>query len=492
MKFLDRVKRKLFEVLRIHEWGLNGFDIYKNLAFEEAIARFQVWYRGDSYELYQLHNQIKYSGGSFWGSRESRGMEIRRIHSGLPRLLVNTLTNITTSDIDTFVFDDKKDQDVWDDFMSGFDFKSMLRDATKDVLVTGDGAFKISVDPNLSKYPVIEFYHAGEVELRHSRGFLREIVFYTKYYHKGDLYILEEEYGYGYINYALYHEGKEVPLSELAETQNLEPVRFDDSVLLAVPYVIFNNPTTKGRGESIYEGKCDLFDALDEVVSQWLDALRSGRAKTYIPESLIPRDRNGGFLLHPNAFDNKFIRVEDANAEGSTNKIVTEQAEIPVDAYTETYSTVFDLCIQGLVSPSTLGVDIKKLDNAESQREKEKVTLYTRQTMVTAIRAVLKSLIPAIFNAYTLHNEKGVKDVVFEVNIGEYANPSFEAIVEVLSNPNIPMSVEAVIEELWGDSKTPEWKDEEVQRVLSERGRLSYNEPLFHDLLDFNKTDGEN
>ena len=55
--------------------------------------------------------------------------------------------------------------------------------------------------------------------------------------------------------------------------------------------------------------------------------------------------------------------------------------------------TALDLCLQGIISPSTLGIDVKKLDNAEAQREKEKATLYTRNAIVEALQEELPEVI---------------------------------------------------------------------------------------------------
>lgn len=76
--------------------------------------------------------------------------------------------------------------------------------------------------------------------------------------------------------------------------------------------------------------------------------------------------------MKPNYFDNRFIQIDKFMKEGAESKITTEQPEIPTDSYLQTYVTALDLCLQGLISPSTLGIDNKKLDNAEAQREKEK------------------------------------------------------------------------------------------------------------------------
>ena len=38
--------------------------------------------------------------------------------------------------------------------------------------------------------------------------------------------------------------------------------------------------------------------------------------------------------------------------------------------------------MNGLLSPATMGIDIAKKDNADAQREKEKVTIFTRNAIL--------------------------------------------------------------------------------------------------------------
>ena len=52
-----------------------------------------------------------------------------------------------------------------------------------------------------------------------------------------------------------------------------------------------------------------------------------------------------------------------------------DQPSIPHDSYLASYVTALDLCLQGVISPSTLGIDVKKLDNAEAQ------DVYKRQLL---------------------------------------------------------------------------------------------------------------
>ena len=210
-----------------------------------------------------------------------------------------------------------------------------------------------------------------------------------------------------------------------------------------------------------------------------MDALRKNRTKEYIPENMLPRNPLNGEILAPNPFDNAYIATDASMKEGDANKIELIQGEIPHEGYLATYITALDLCLQGIMSPSTLGIDVKKLDNAEAQREKEKTTLYSRNNIVEQLQKVLPKLVNNIFNAWDTYNGTTVKEVNADVTFGEYANPSFESQVETVSKAKSGgiMSIEASVDELYGDTKDDEWKTEEIARLKAEQGLTDIEEP---------------
>ena len=54
------------------------------------------------------------------------------------------------------------------------------------------------------------------------------------------------------------------------------------------------------------------------------------------------------------------------------------------------------------------------------------------------------------------------------------------------------MSVEAAVDELYGDSKDEEWKKEEVQRIKQEQGVAEMQEPVIKNVLGGGNDDGIN
>ena len=280
-----------------------------------------------------------------------------------------------------------------------------------------------------------------------------------------------------------------MPLNSIPQTAKLsERVEYAGGFTMAIPLKFFKSSRWNGRGKSIFDDKCDSFDALDECWSQWLDALRKGRTKEYIPENMLPRDPKTGVVLQPNPFDNAYIATQSVMVEGVAPHIETVQPSIPVESYLGTYITALDLCLQGLISPSTLGIDVKKLDNAEAQREKEKATLYTRNSIVAALQSTLPALIDSIFKAYDTFYKRPASDIADKVEIpfGEYANPSFESQVETCGKARQfgLMSVETMLDELYGDTRTDKWKREEAARIKAEQGLTEGQEPSLQSELE--------
>ena len=485
MRWIDKVseniKKGIRNWLQVQPAPSYAVNILETVDFELSAIRNRIWYRGDGNELEQLYQQnTEYADKwKFWASKCTPGMDMRKIHTGIPALIIRTLASIVLADMNDFEITDEKHKQLWENIERDNKFRKQFEKSLKEVLYIGDGAYKITIDTNISKYPLLEWYPGDRIEYIWERGRLKEVVFKTPYYVKSKQYVLHEHYGYGHITNHLYEGEKEVLLNAIEATKGLQNWEFDKNVILAVPLRVYESAKFEGRGGSLFDGKLDSFDAFDEAWSQWMDALRAGRAKTYIPDCLVPRDPETGKAISPNPFDNRYFAANGDMREGEKNMISTDQPTIPHESYLASYTTALDLCLQGIISPSTLGIDVKKLDNAEAQREKEKATLYTRNAIVEALQEKLPELVEICINAHNILNKKAVEKVDVTVTFGEYANPSFESQVETVSKARTGgiMSIEASVEELYGDSKDEDWKSEEVARLKTEQGIMEIDEP---------------
>ena len=340
-----------------------------------------------------------------------------------------------------------------------------------EALSAGDGAFKLLLRPG-ENHPGVCFAPADAVDFVWDGRRLSEAVFTTRYREGEREYRLEERYGRGYVRCKLTDgAGRALPLDALEQTKGLQDVEFAGDFLLAVPLVLFASARWPGRGKALFDGKSDCLDALDEIISQWLDAVRMGRVKRYIPEDMVPRDPDTGAVLEPNPFDNAYIAVGASGAEGAPEKIEVSQPEIDVEAYQQSYAAYLDLVLQGVMSPATLGIDLKKTDNAEAQREKEHITMHVRGKIVDALSDALARLAETMLKTEDLLAGRPAGEYAASVRFGEYASPDFDSTVESVARARSAgiMSVEQAVEELYGDSWTAEEKTAEAQRIRSER-----------------------
>lgn len=469
----SKVKKMLRTWLDIQPAPEYSICIAEKTGFYTEVARAQIWYRGDAYELSQFFGQLDLSTACFWGSVPERE-KIRKIHSGLPAVIADTLAYIVKADMDNITVAGEKAAADFAHICEHTDFTELTGQAVAAALVDGDGAFKISVDPAVSDTPIVEFVGADKVEYCCSRGVLREVIFHSEHTIGTKRFHLEERYGKGYIESRLYSGEKEVPLESVPQLAGIPPrAEFAGGYIMAVPLRFFASKKYPNRGKSIFDGgKSDCFDALDEVISQWWDAIRAGRVKQYIPETLIPRDPENGRPLAPEQFGNSYISTMQPLQEGVSPKIEVVQPDIKYEAFTASYTSCLLMCLQGLVSPATLGIDVGKMSSAEAQREKKDVTGNTRNTITTALEKALPELVCAMLKTYDNMRGRAPAEYESAADFGEYGAPDFGSRVETVGKAGTygVMSVQTQVEELWGSSKSDEWKAGEVKRLMHEKG----------------------
>lgn len=482
--FKTMLTRAAIKFLDVQPAMQSSIIIQEAYTYETNLIRNKLWYRGEAYELEQFFKNISsdpVNKSRFWCAVPSKDLSIRKIHSGLPAIMIDKLTDVVISDIDKIEVEDSEIlNNLWKEISEDNKFNEVLLEAIQNTLISGDGAFKLSIDTDISKYPIVEFFDGDRVEYIYNRGRLNEINFKTYYKKKEKRYTLIEMYGPGYVKYKLLDsKDQEVSLDILEETKNLKEVEYNDKFIMAMPLMFFKSSKYEGRGKSIIDNKSDCFDALDEVISQWIDAIRAGRVQKYIPENLIPNDPETGGLLKPNPFDNSFIKTACNVAEDAKNQIDMKQADINFQAYVESYSNAVDMCLQGIISPSTLGIDLKKTDNAEAQREKEKTTLYTRGKMIDTLTEVIPHLVNIILKTNDVLNKRNASEYEVSISFGEYSTPSFDSVVETVGKAKTLgiMSLQKCIDELYGDTMTDEEKALEVARIKEESGIYTTDEP---------------
>lgn len=486
MSFLNNMKEgvrnRMREFLHITEIStVQSLMIEQDMNHEVNTAIHKILYRVDAHETEQAFKSL-HIDSRFW-SAVPGSQKVRKIRNDLYQLVIDTYSDICITGLNAPDFKDKSKEEIFNEMFSPKNeqnFWSLAKKAVIDCLKTGDGAFKISFDSALSEYPIVEFYDAEFVDYKYSRGRLVEIIFYSNFTEKKQPYTLEEIYGKGYIRYKLYKDKREVDLGTCEATEGLSDVEFVGDYIMAQQFKIWESPKYEGRGKPLMDGKIDEIDALDEVISQWMDALRDGRVNKYIPDSLIPKNENGD-LMKPNAFDNKFIKIKGTlNEDG--DQITVIQPDIKYDAFLQSYVASLDRCLMGIISPSTLGVDARKLDdNATAQREREKITSWRRNQITDVLEDILPALIDKIFKTYANITGSIIEDTEVTVTFDEYNSPGIEQKIEVASKgaPGLQILTYKQIAEIICDDKTEE-EQQIIADELKELNNPTIEEPAMY------------
>lgn len=512
MTLREYYKKKMFGTLGLVETPVpqdnNTFVNDRAAISKTKLKEYNIWYCGDSDELlnfYTQQNAIEYNyepffdrnKRSYFWSVASTEDDIKRSHSGQPRNIVDTLVNIVgipkrscgTSAVD------KTLAKILDD--NNFD-KMFIQRQLPLTLVEGWGCYKINWDKKFRDTPVLLYYRADAVDFIYKYGQIVGIIFKDFYQDEKEKKYLLTEFRYIKPNTYKTEDGQEVTerslfiekeLFEYNSDESLIPVPFKKLPQLkdvtpklvvngypgffAAPTAIFEDTQTEGYGRSIFTGKIDLFDDLDQCWSQDANSVRRSTVIEMMNTNYLERDTETGMPLMPNSFDRKYVMFNGGtNADGSTagqDGIIVTQPQIQFAQFSGEAIQILIQIINGIMSPATLGIDIAKKDNAASQREKEKVTIFTRNSIIKESIKFLKQLFSELLCANELMNltKITVKDYDITVKFDEFANEAFEnktqTVLEAF-NGGI-MSPEMAINMLYGDSLSEADKNRELEYI---------------------------
>ena len=481
-------------VTRNRDLYINNTDMVRKNKVEEYL----IWYVGDGDELLNYFTKSRiieqaeepiYSRNKrdyFWTvSSEEEG--VKRSHSGMPRAIVETLVNAIGSpnigsenpELDQRITEIVEENDL---------LTILNQEQTPMTLVTGHGAFKITIDPELSNKPIVTYYDARNVKFETKTRRIVKVKFYDYLTENNKAYCLVDcryrENGNSIITYKLYElpykdapefefEDNEVSLQSLEQTKDLQDIQFTNvDEMLAVPCVFFKDQIHDEYGRSIFTGKVDLFDDLDQALSQSANAVRKSTPVEYYPMDLI-ETRSNGERKPPERYDRTFINFPSGRSgEGDiTSQIHTSQPQLNFSQYDQESVAILSMILTGVLSPATMGIDVAKKDNADAQREKEKITIMTRNNIILKQKRILNKLIKLCLLVEDYITNPGITEYQtytdISVDFDEFSNPTFENQLSVLGSALQAgsISVDKYIDLLWGDSLSEQEKLKEKEYV---------------------------
>lgn len=453
----------------------------------------RIWYIGDSNELLNYYRVQNFYGNAeepiynqnrknyFWGI-STKEAHIKRVHSGVPKGIVTAITNVIG--VPAITVDGREIPEVLEEI--GFAELILQREIPL-TMAEGWGAFKIVIDPNtnLFRHPVVKFYEANDVKFIVKNGKKIGCVFKDYYDYKGKNYVLIDvrrldENGNSCIEYKLYEMAgddsvTEVPLATIPELSELMDTQIPNyKHMLAVPCVFLNDPNYPDYGRSFYEGKIDLFDDLDQSLSQRSQTCRVSTPVEYYPADLLEKGKNGKAIM-PSVYNRQFIeKPVMVSGDGSMDShIDTSQPSLNFEQYNKEQLSILNMIMFGIISPATMGMNVSKTDSGSSQREKEKTTIMTRNSLISANIPIIRELIQIVLDLDEYIQTGYINNRKREISVkhSEFANPTFESLSKIL----YPMWVSGAIStrmyvgKLYGTSLSEEEKEQEIKALDDQR-----------------------
>lgn len=145
-KMTENIRNGLRNFLNITPASEHLITLKESEDYLTACVKNRVWYAGKSNQLSELYRQLDVSDTMFWKAPMTKGMEIRKIHTGLPAIIVDTLAQIVINDYNGIEITSENTtlySDKWKQIeQSNENFNETLKTALTDIGIVGDGALK--------------------------------------------------------------------------------------------------------------------------------------------------------------------------------------------------------------------------------------------------------------------------------------------------------------------------------------------------------------
>lgn len=489
-------------------------------SFSDKIAEYKVWSSGDATKIRDFYNQFRESETLhyFWRNVPPTSM---CKHTGIPSLIASKMGYILFGNginIEVVCYDengnsDKNKSDVVREeiltLYSRLEMERKLQLGASTESWCGHVFYKLSVDNTLSDYPIIEVADVTHGRVIKERGIVKAIAFPNWYKDKNKQnYRLDEVYstnenGDATISYHLYKldvtKGTEQEVSVTVLPQTAFLVEADKTFEGIKGILAFEKPNKSSLlfsesdyGASDYEGAIDSFDAMDEAYTNIFKELRTNRTVRYIPKDMIPKSVDGSFALNDD-FTDAYVQVESDVDQNSDNKITFSIIPDKTESHKAKFLTALTTALNKAgLSPYAIGITGLESVNAsaESQQERNKVTLETRKAKMALWKPFIEEMLIKIvqLNDWLIKNkivEQDYKDngidwdnTEIQVSFGDYIVETEQSIIgQAISKLNSGVaSTETAIKEIH-----PDWTDEQV---LEEVNKIRYEKGMALDTPD--------
>ncbi len=446
----------------------------------DKMSEWSAWYSGSSQRLLEYYSQ-KFPRGttknsSFWNSYVEEAEErvhiplatdISKYSAGLlfseqPTLSIEEAniknpSTLATNTQDRLRYIAQKNN-AFQAFVEGAESASAL----------GGTYFKVNWDRDVLDVPLISVVQADSALPVFKYGFLVQVSFFKEVKRDGNnVYRHFEIHTKGKIENKLFKGssngmGKEISLSYLDETKDLEPeidTGIDDILVRYVPNDLPNRLwRDKSVGNSDYQGIIGLFDSLDEVYSSLMREIRLSKADKVVPESWLSYNNTTGKLEYKDKMTYTGMNVPPDEMQ----QPVLIQPKIRTDKYITTMLHLTERIVDSAgYAPQSFGLNIEgRAESGTALRIRERKSLKTRAKKEKYFKQPLEAILTLLLK---------VDKIVFNSNIDPTLNTKISFADSIQEDPTeiasslrdieqaIAMSIEQKVKAIH-----PDWSDKEV------------------------------
>lgn len=409
-----------------------------------------------------------------------------RVHSGIPALISKTMVSLIAAPGINYEVDDNEEatERLWQILQDNNFEDKLLPDGVLYESYGGFFAFKISQDDEVSAFPIIEIVVPENVEVMTKRGRVNGYIFKSHYSQGSNDYEVHEIYkrlddSQTEITYKKY-KYKQTDLVEV-DFEPEEREEYQDVIInVPLPAVLKNNTATntqfKGApyGISDYANSQSIFNSMDEVLSQMMTAIRFARPKRFISEDLLLNTATGRKAQFDDfETDYEIIQTDPDNA---TEQYKQFEAHTDITIYKEAYRELLQQALNNSgLSPTSVGLTGLEAmaASADSQREREKTTLRTREMKLKLWREALNELFVKLLQFDDVVNRgQAAGEYEISISFNDYSIPSIEQRIDTATkalNGGL-VDVKHAVDMLFLDDLTEEEKELLVTAIKVENG----------------------
>ena len=478
----------------------------ENYLWYKANPDFLMWFytRGIVQNgLYNIMNQQLARNwlGYYW-TTSALETGIKRTHSGIPRQAITFLDRALGDPI--FKCEDVAQNKQLEKILQSNNALSTFSKQKRLDMAVGDGAYIVNIDSELSEHPILEYIDGRDCQFEFVGDKITAVIVFKRYENNGEIYTCVERRTterkkqilkggfktYAIIEYALFRNDSqrgfvECKLDEIEETSGLKPRNvYDLPFMLAIPCMREIDDETK-RGVSMFRGRIDIADDLDQSLSMESNTLRASTPVEYIDSNLLEKDEENNPKV-PSTFGKQYVLYKGAeNYNQTPNQIQTTFYNIDFNKLSVESQENVSRFLNGWISPASFGFDISRKDNALAQREKEKITIQTLKDFKEYEIPLMEDVAKVLIACDNLMQDSKYKyeDIKLEVKFKDYATPTLSEKIGAYKDAVLSgvLSVDRFITECYGDESI-EAQEKEKQAII---------ETLHKDKFNFNFSEVE-